>query len=177
MAPAENNSESLLVRARRAAERAHCPYSNFHVGAAVRCDDGSVMDGCNVENASYGLSICAERVALFTAISQGKQPIELAVSCIDAPSDAATGSCMPCGACRQVMQELLPSKANVSIDGVGTRQLEQLLPAPFELKQPKTADHRHNSPEALIQGEQHQQTTIQPKIRIAPNRPRLCGDH
>ena len=84
MAPAENNAECLLARARRAAERAHCPYSNFHVGAAVRCDDGSVIDGCNVENASYGLSICAERVALFTAISQGKQPIELAVSCIDA---------------------------------------------------------------------------------------------
>ena len=61
-----------------------------------------MIDGCNVENASYGLSICAERVAVFTAISQGKQPIELAVSCID---------------------------------GVGTRQLEQLLPAPFELMQ------------------------------------------
>ena len=118
MAPAENNAESLLVRARQAAKRAHCPYSSFHVGAAVRCDDGSVIDGCNVENASYGLSICAERVALFTAISQGKQPIELAVSCIDAQSNAATGSRMPCGACRQVMQELLPSKAEVSIDGV-----------------------------------------------------------
>ncbi|MGB0875035.1 MAG: cytidine deaminase, partial [Synechococcus sp.] len=62
-------------------------------------------------------------------------PIELAVSCIDAQSDTATGSRMPCGACRQVMQELLPSKAKVSIDGVGTRQLEQLLPAPFELRQ------------------------------------------
>ena len=136
MAPAENNAESLLVRARQAASRAHCPYANFHVGAAVRSDDGSVIDGCNVENASYGLSVCAERVALFTAISEGKQPIELAVSCIDAPRDAATGSRMPCGACRQVMQELLPSRAKVSIDGVGTRQLEQLLPSPFELTQP-----------------------------------------
>ena len=69
MAPAENNAASLIVRARQAAKRAHCPYSNFHVGAAVRCDDGSVIDGCNVENATYGLSICAERVPLFTAIS------------------------------------------------------------------------------------------------------------
>ena len=69
-------------------------------------------------------------------MSQDKQQIELALSCIDAPSDAATESCMPGGACRQVMQELLPSKAKVSIDGVGTRQLEQLLPAPFELTQP-----------------------------------------
>ena len=138
MAPAENNTESLLVRARRASSRAHCPYSNFHVGAAVRCDHGSLIDGCNVQNASYGLSVCAERVALFTAISQGKQPIELAVSCIDAQSDAPPGSRMPCGACRQVMQELLPANAAIHIDGVGTRQLEQLLPAPFELKQPNT---------------------------------------
>ena len=136
MAPAANNAELLLRRAREAANRAHCPYSNFHVGAAVRCDDGSVIDGCNVENASYGLSICAERVALFTAISQGKRPIELAVSCIDAQTDAAPGSRMPCGACRQVMQELMPSTANVSIDGVGTQPLHQLLPAPFALKQP-----------------------------------------
>ncbi len=136
MAPAKNNAESLLVRACRAAERAHCPYSNFHVGAAVRCEDGSVIDGCNVGNASYGLSICAERVALVTAISQGKQPIEQAVSCIDAQSDAPPESRMPCGACRQVMQELLPSKATVSIDGLGTRQLNELLPTPFELRQP-----------------------------------------
>ena len=135
MAPATNNAESLLVRARQAAHRAHCPYSNFHVGAAVRCDDGSVIDGCNVENASYGLSICAERVALFTAISQGKRPIELAVSCIDAQSDAAPGSRMPCGACRQVMQELLPSNAQVSIDGIGSLFLDQLLPKPFQLDQ------------------------------------------
>ena len=134
MAPAVNNAETLLMRARKAATRAHCPYSNFHVGAAVRCDDGSVIDGCNVENASYGLSICAERVALFTAISQGKRPIELAVSCIDAQTDAAPGARMPCGACRQVMQELMPSTANVSIDGVGTQPLQQLLPAPFALE-------------------------------------------
>ena len=131
-----NNAEALLMRARKAATRAHCPYSNFHVGAAVRCDDGSVIEGCNVENASYGLSICAERVALFIAISQGKRPLELAVSCVDAQTEATPGSRMPCGACRQVMQELLPNNAHVSIDGVGTMQLDQLLPAPFELRQP-----------------------------------------
>ena len=128
-----NNAEALLMRARKAATRAHCPYSNFHVGAAVRCDDGSVIDGCNVENASYGLSICAERVALFTAISQGKRPLELAVSCVDAQGDAPPGLRMPCGACRQVMQELLPTQANVNIDGIGTMPLDQLLPMPFHL--------------------------------------------
>ena len=71
-----NSSEPLLERARMAASRAHCPYSQFHVGAAVLCDDGSVIEGCNVENASYGLTVCAERVALFSAISQGKRPKE-----------------------------------------------------------------------------------------------------
>ena len=138
MAPAVNNAESLLAQARQAAKRAHCPYSNFHVGAAVLCEDGSVIDGCNVENASYGLSICGERVALFTAISLGKRPIALAVSCIDAQTNASPSSRMPCGACRQVMQELLPSDAHVSIDGVGTMQLDQLLPAPFQLAAPNT---------------------------------------
>ena len=73
------------------------PYSNIHVGATVLCDDGSVVDGCNVENASYGLSICAEWVALFTAVSQGKRPPELTVSCDDAQPDVASGSRMPSG--------------------------------------------------------------------------------
>lgn len=136
MAPAVSNAESLLARARQAANRAHCPYSNFHVGAAVLCDDGSVVEGCNVENASYSLGVCAERVALFAAISLGKRPIELAVSCVDAQSNRSPGSRMPCGACRQVMQELLPAEARIQIDGVGHQQLSDLLPNPFEL------DHR-----------------------------------
>ena len=128
-----NSSEPLLERARMAASRAHCPYSQFHVGAAVLCDDGSVIEGCNVENASYGLTVCAERVALFSAISQGKRPIELAVSCVDAQDEAAVSSRMPCGACRQVMQELLPPDADIHVDGVGRRSLQQLLPAAFQL--------------------------------------------
>jgi cytidine deaminase len=135
MAPAVNKAEDLLLRARKAATRAHCPYSNFHVGAAVRCADGSVIDGCNVENASYGLSICAERVALFTAVSQGKRPLELAVSCVDAQTDVSPGSRMPCGACRQVMQELLPAEAKIHIDGVGTRTMHLLMPEAFGLNQ------------------------------------------
>ena len=70
------NAEASLARAREAANRTHCPYSAFLVGAAARCDDGSVIEDCNVENAIYGLSICPEEVALFTAISQGKRTIE-----------------------------------------------------------------------------------------------------
>ena len=128
-----NNAEALLAAAREAAEQAHCPYSNFHVGAAVRCTDGTVVRGCNVENASYGLTICAERVALFNCVAQGLQPLELAVSCVDAQEDAPLASRMPCGACRQVMQELLPNDAIVHIDGIGERRIEQLLPDGFGL--------------------------------------------
>ena len=128
-----NSTDALLKQARMAASRAHCPYSKFHVGAAVLCDDGSVIEGCNVENSSYGLTVCAERVALFNAISQGKRPIELAVSCADAQGGDSAASRMPCGACRQVMQELLPPDAPIQIDGVGRRSLEQLLPESFQL--------------------------------------------
>ena len=128
-----NNAEPLLAAAREAAEQAHCPYSNFHVGAAVRCTDGTVVRGCNVENASYGLTICAERVALFNCVAQGLQPLELAVSCVDAQEDAPLASRMPCGACRQVMQELLPNDATVHIDGIGERRINQLLPEGFSL--------------------------------------------
>ena len=128
-----SSADPLLTAARQAASRAHCPYSNFHVGAAVRCSDGTVVTGCNVENASYGLTICAERVALFSCVVQGLQPLELAVSCVDALDDAAPASRMPCGACRQVMQELMPKQATVHIDGVGARRLEELLPDAFAL--------------------------------------------
>ena len=128
-----SNAEALLAAAREAAEKAHCPYSNFHVGAAVRCTDGTVVSGCNVENASYGLTICAERVALFNSVAQGLQPLELAVSCVDAQQDASLASRMPCGACRQVMQELLPNDAIVHIDGIGERRIKQLLPDGFDL--------------------------------------------
>ena len=128
-----NNAEALLAAAREAADQAHCPYSNFHVGAAVRCTDSTVVRGCNVENASYGLTICAERVSLFNCVAQGLQPLELAVSCVDAQNNTSLSSRMPCGACRQVMQELLPNNAIVHIDGVGQRRINQLLPEGFGL--------------------------------------------
>ena len=128
-----SNAEQLLSAARDAARNAHCPYSNFHVGAAVRCSNGTVVTGCNVENASYGLTICAERVALFSCVAQGLTPVELAVSCVDALEAAPKESRMPCGACRQVMQELMPGQAEIHIDGVGARRLAELLPDAFSL--------------------------------------------
>lgn len=112
---------------------AHCPYSNFHVGAAVWAG-GRLFTGCNVENASYGLTICAERVAIFSAVAAGQRRLEaIAVTCPDAPSDVPLEGRMPCGACRQVMAEFGNSDLLVLIDGVGEMRLADLLPHPFLL--------------------------------------------
>ncbi|QEY31278.1 cytidine deaminase [Synechococcus sp. RSCCF101] len=125
--------DPLIEAARAAARRAHCPYSHFAVGAAVRCRDGTVLPGCNVENASYGLCLCAERVALSAAVAAGREPVELAVCCASAGADAPAGSRMPCGACRQVMAELMPPESRVHVDGVGVFRVSDLMPEPFRL--------------------------------------------
>src|SRR5437870_4521224 len=102
-----------MERARQVARRAYAPYSRFRVGAAVRDADGSVFVGCNVESASYGLTLCAERSAIFTSIgSGGRRPLSaLALTCLDAGPEP--GGCMPCGACRQVMAEHLAADARI----------------------------------------------------------------
>src|SRR5438552_11825398 len=108
--------EELLSLAREVALQAHCPYSHFRVGAAVVAD-GKTYIGVNVEISSYGLTLCAERSALAAAISQGAGPItQVAVACIDAPSDAPLNERTPCGACRQWLADLAPN-ALISIDG------------------------------------------------------------
>jgi cytidine deaminase len=91
----------LVARAREAARRAYSPYSRFPVGAALLCPDGVVITGANVENRSFGLTNCAERSALFAAVSQGRQEfVALAVACIEAETPVP-----PCGACRQALSE------------------------------------------------------------------------
>ena len=123
--------DPLLLQARAAAERAYAQYSKFRVGAAVVAD-GETFLGCNVENASYGLTVCAERVAMFVALAAGRRRIErLAVSCVDATPDLGDEGRMPCGACRQVMAELMAPDADVVVDGVGTFTLADVLPRPF----------------------------------------------
>ena len=123
----------LLAEAREVAARAYCPYSRFRVGA-VALAGGRRFAGCNVENASYGLSICAERVAVFAAVAAGHQQIDrLAVVCVDAAADLGPSGRMPCGACRQVMAELLAPDAVVLVDGVGALTMPDLLPRPFAL--------------------------------------------
>ena len=130
------STEALLALARDAASRAHCPYSRFRVGA-VAVAEGRRFVGCNVENASYGLTVCAERVAIWSAVAAGHPRIgHLAVACVDAPVDAAPATRMPCGACRQVMTELLTPDAVVDVDGVGRFTLSELLPRGFRLAGP-----------------------------------------
>lgn len=121
----------MIARAREAATRAYAPYSHFRVGAAVEDASGSVYVGCNVESASYGLSMCAERSAIFSAVSAGgvRPFTALAVTCLD-----AVGGCTPCGACRQVMFEHLAFDAAIYVDGVGQFTPSELLPRAFTLE-------------------------------------------
>lgn len=127
---------TLAAAARAARAHAHAPYSRFHVGAAVLLDNGLSAIGANIENASYGLTCCAERVAIFTARIQHPRARIIALA-VSAGSDdfVHESPCtrMPCGACRQVMVEFMTPDAPVWIDGVGGLPLSDLLPTPFKL--------------------------------------------
>ena len=125
----------LLNQARAAGLAAYCPYSGFAVGAAVETDRG-IFAGCNVENASYGLTVCAERVALYNAIAAGARHIQcLAVSCLRACATDPPGSRMPCGACRQVMAEFIAPDGTIIVDGAGVWRIEDLMPDAFQLSE------------------------------------------
>jgi cytidine deaminase len=118
-----------LVRAAEAARRhAHAPYSRYHVGAAVETEDGAIYAGCNVENASYGLTICAERAAVCAAVAAGARKIRRAVVVTDSDPPGA-----PCGACRQVLAEFGLDMEVTAIGPAGRMQwtLRDLLPAAF----------------------------------------------
>jgi len=95
--------EQLIAEARAAREKAYAPYSNFKVGAAVLTRDGKIYHGCNIENASYGLTNCAERTAFFSAIADGYKPGDFAQIAVVGDTE---GPVSPCGACRQVILEL-----------------------------------------------------------------------
>jgi cytidine deaminase len=119
----EINLDELFGEARKAADLAYAPYSKFRVGAALFADDGTVITGCNVENRSYGLTICAERSAIVKAVSQGRRSFKaLAVSTPD--SETPVG---PCGACRQVLSEFMDSDAPVLFRGSGSEKVETSL--------------------------------------------------
>lgn len=124
--------QELVAAARDASTRAYCPYSHFAVGAAVRVADGRVFTGCNVENASYGLTVCAERNAIFAAAAAGGRDIAALV--VYTPTDSPVA---PCGACRQVLHEFGANAEVVCACNSPHRltfQSSELLPHGFSLK-------------------------------------------
>jgi cytidine deaminase len=128
------DARRLLAEAEAAAEQAYCPYSRFSVGAAIETHDGSIVRGCNVENASYGLAVCAERSAVFAAVASGSRSFRaLAV--------VAGGIHLPypCGACRQVLAEFCGDDLRIYValrgrlTGSVSVRLGDLLPRPFRV--------------------------------------------
>jgi cytidine deaminase len=123
-------SDRLVAAARKARRRAVAPYSKFKVGAALEAEDGTVIEGCNVENASYGLTMCAERVAMFAALAQGHRKFRRIA--VVADTQAPTP---PCGPCRQILWEfggdLEVTLANLR-RVTGTHRMADLLPLPFD---------------------------------------------
>jgi cytidine deaminase len=125
--------DRLLRAAHEAMQKAHAPYSKFFVGAAVLTHSGKVYTGCNVENASYGLTICAERNAIFAAVAaEGGQHMKLRAVAV---ANAAGMACSPCGACRQVILEFGPEALVIfqGSNGIETARASELLPAGFSL--------------------------------------------
>lgn len=123
--------EELINHAKEASQNAYAPYSNFKVGACVLSDNGNLYKGCNFENASYGLSICAERNAIGSMIANGETRIKAIA--IYSPN---MYDCTPCGACRQVINEFkIPETVVVTVagDNIITKTIDELLPGSFQL--------------------------------------------
>jgi cytidine deaminase len=122
---------NILVDAATAArERAHAPFSNFKVGAAIEDEHGAIYTGCNVENASYGLSLCAERVAVFKAVSEGAGKLVRIVVVADTPTPTP-----PCGACRQILWEFMGDVEVTLVNLAGqqeTVKMSEILPRAFD---------------------------------------------
>jgi cytidine deaminase len=131
---------NLQSAARKAAENAYAPYSGFRVGAALLFDDGYIATGCNVENVSYGLTICAERTALFSAVAQHGSDHKIVAIAVTNLNDAASP---PCGACRQVLAEFAAPDAVISFPGdngpersevvIVQRRFTEIFPFAFHL--------------------------------------------
>ncbi|SFL12029.1 cytidine deaminase [Lachnospiraceae bacterium KH1T2] len=128
-------NKELIEKAKEMTKRSYVPYSHFHVGAALLCSDGSVYTGCNIENSAFGVTICAERVAIFKAVSEGKTDFEK-IAIMGGRDGVIEDFCPPCGSCRQVMTEFGDLKkfkillANAE-DEIKEYSLEEILPMSF----------------------------------------------
>ena len=125
--------EQLASLAKDAMEKAYSPYSDYKVGAALLCKDGSVYTGCNVENASFSATNCAERTAFFKAVSEGKREFS-AIAICGGKGGALEGLFPPCGVCRQVMREFCEDDFEIYLitrDSIETYTLGELLPVSF----------------------------------------------
>ena len=124
----EKDIQKLINRAIVARDKTYSPYSHFGVGAALLCEDGTIYEGCNIENASYGLTNCAERTAIFKAVSEGQTKFKALAVVAD-----TEGPCAPCGACRQVMAEFkIPLIIMGNLMGnIKIVTIEELLPFSF----------------------------------------------
>lgn len=128
------NNEELAALAERARENAYSPYSGYTVGAALLCADGRVFCGCNVENASFSATCCAERVAFFRALSEGERAFRKIAVVGGRRGEKPDSFFMPCGVCRQVMREFCGDNFEIAVggaDGIRTFTLAALLPAGF----------------------------------------------
>ena len=128
------NKKDLFNAAKDSMKNSYAPYSNYNVGAALLCKNGNVYKGCNVENASYSLTNCAERTALFSAIANGEKEFE-AICIIGCKNNVVTDFAMPCGACRQALSEFCNNDFKVYVgineDNIKEYTLNQLLPYSF----------------------------------------------
>ena len=131
--PSAEVRKKLERAASKVMKNAHAPYSNFHVGAAILLTNGKLFSGCNVENASYGMTNCAERTAIFTAVAELGPDIEIRAVAVTNDHGVA---CSPCGACRQVIYEFGPDATVFFRGASGPKQahITELLPEGFRLK-------------------------------------------
>ena len=132
------NELKLIQKAKEAAENAYAPYSEFTVGAALLCKNGRIYSGCNIENASYSPTNCAERTAFFKAVSEGERDFE-AIAIVGGKNLDFSDYCTPCGVCRQVMREFCAEDFRIILgrnDGeFRSFILGELLPESFSLKE------------------------------------------
>ena len=131
-----NVFSSLVVKAIEAREMSYSPYSGFKVGAALLCKDGTIYTGANIENASFTPTVCAERVAFFTAINDGKRDFEAIAIVGGKNGEDISEFCPPCGVCRQVMSEFCSSDFKIILsDGKDIRvlTLDEVMPCRFDL--------------------------------------------